>query len=220
MGQGMNDYQTGVLNQNAGFQRQSLGLDQQGLGIQQGALNRQGPLLGAEYGLQQQQFGLQNQGFDQAVQEAWQGAQRGQRSINSSETARGGFASQGHQQGLQDIQTQLSNSLSTIGRQRESASLSNQGNTLQYQEQVAKLGDAQKQLDLSSKRLGLSGEEITARLNQSLNQLGLSTAMSATDLLSGISKMQAGEYSPLSQMIGEIYPFLGLNLFGDTTNGN
>lgn len=212
---GIYDWQVGNLNQNANLQRLGLGLDQSALGVQQGALSRQLPLLNQQWGLTEQQYGLQQQGFDQATQQAWQGAQQSTRGLNSTETARGAFGSVGHNQGLGDIQQQLANSLSTIGRERKSADLSNQSASLNEQEQVAKLGDAQKQLDISSQRLGLSKEEITTRLTQAIDQLGLSTVTNATDLLSNIASMQQGQYSPFASMIGDIYAFTGLNLFSD-----
>lgn len=216
---GMYDWQAGNLQTNADFSLRELGLEGQGLDIQRASLGRQAPLLNQEWDISNQQYQTQLQGLDQAVQESWQGAGRATRGLGSQETARGAFGSQGHHEGLQDISTQLKNSLSTIDRERTQLNLGHQSSQLQYQEQLAKIGDAEKQLDLSSQRLGLSKEEITSRLNQSLQQLGLGTVLDSTSLLSEIAKMERGDYSPLSSMIGEIYAYSGLNLFGDTSNG-
>lgn len=214
----MANYQTGQANQQYGFDMRGLDLQRQGLGIEQGGLSRQLPLLNQQWGLQQQQYGLQQQGFDQAQQEAQQGAARQTRGENSTETARGAWGSVGHNQGLSDIQQQLQNSLSTIGRQRQSASLSEQSAGLSHEEQVAKLQDSQKQLDLMGKRMGLSSDEISARLQSALNQIGLNQ-VSSSDFASELAKMQAGEYSPFSSIIGDMYAFSGIPLFGDQQQG-
>jgi hypothetical protein len=185
-----NNYQGQLLQQQNQFSLQNLGLDTQSLGIQQGALGRQQALL-------PQQYALQTQGFDLSQQGIQNSAAQQTRGLNSSQTARGAYTSIGANQGRQDIQTQLQQNLANLGLQR-------QGAALNFQEQQAQNADSEKQLDIQSKRLGISKDELSARLNNALAQLGISGQVSANQLLQGFSQAASGEFTPLNNILPDV----------------
>lgn len=197
--------QSSLLNQQAGFDTRNLNLTGQQYGIQAGALNRQSSLLPQLNTIAQQQYDLQTQGANES-------AAASRRASDSAATASGAYTSIGHNQQLTDIQSQLQRSLSNIALQRQQHALS-------YDEQLASLGDSQKQLGIMEQRLGISREEITTRLNNALNQLGLSSAMSVNDMLGELGKIESGDYSPISQLAGDIYAISGIPLGGPDTTG-
>lgn len=184
--------------QSAGFQQQGLGLDRQGLGIQQGALTRQMELL-------PQQFSLQNQGFDLSQQQANYGAMTGMRDLNSAQTARGAFTSQGANAHRGDINQNLAFATQGIGLQRQGAGLN-------FKEQQAQQQDAQKELGLQSQRLGLSAQEIGSRLDNALSQLGIQNQVSRDQLLSEAAKVRQGMTSPLEGLFAHITDHSGVPL--------
>lgn len=192
------DLQSQQAQQAADFSLAGLGLQQQNLGINEAALDRQSALL-------PQQFALQNQGFDLQGEQANYGAGVSRRGLDNNYAARGAFTSEGANQGRGDIQSQLDFSLRGIGLNREGARLS-------HEEQMAQLGDAKKQLSLSSQQLGLNGQEIKSRLQNALQQIGISSMMSVDQLLSEMYKVQQGQISPISGLFGDIYALSGVTM--------
>lgn len=181
------DFSNQQAQQQAGFSTQQIGLSQEQLGIQQGALSRQMQLLPQQYGLQQQGFGLQEQ-------EAGQSYNQQLRGLNSAATASGAFTAQGTNDSRGDLYTNLANSMQNIGLQRQGAALT-------FQEQQAQQQDSQKELGIQSKQLGISEDEVKARLNNALQQNGLSATLDADQVLGEINKIQQGEVSPLSGLL-------------------
>lgn len=192
--------QSDYLNQQAGFDTQNLNLTQQQYGIQEGGLNREATLLPQLNAIAQQQYDLQTQQANQSAQQQTRGS-------NSAATASGAYTSIGHNQQLGDIQSQLQNSLQNIGLQRQQHNLS-------YEEQLAALGDSRKQLGIMESRLGISRDEITARLQNGLNQLGLSSAMSVDQLVGELGKIESGDYSLVSSLMGDFASLTGIPLGG------
>jgi hypothetical protein len=184
--------------QEAGFSLQNLGLDKNSLGIQQGALARQMALL-------PQQYGLQTQGFDLQQQQAQYGAMTGMRDLNSAATARGAFTAGGTQAARGDINESLQNSLANLGLQR-------QGAALNFKEQTAQQQDSQKQLDIQSQRLGISGDEIKSRLDNALAQLGIGSQISSEQILAEQQKVQQGMISPYETLFADLYNIAGVPL--------
>jgi hypothetical protein len=152
-----------------------------------------------------QQFGLQNQGFDLAQQQANYGAMTGMRDLNSSQTARGAFTSGGANAHRGDINQNLAFQTQGIGLQRQGAGLN-------FKENQAQQQDAQKQLDIQSKRLGISGQEIKSRLDNALAQLGISSQVSANQILREAGKVQQGMISPYSGFFGDLSSIMGIPL--------
>jgi hypothetical protein len=185
-----NSLQGQQLQQQNQFSLQNLGLDQSQLGIQQGALGRQNALL-------PQQYALQTQGFDLSQQGIQNSAAQQTRGLNSAQTARGAYTSIGANQGRQDIQTQLQQNLANLGLQR-------QGAALNYKEQQAQNADSQKQLDIQSKRLGISKDELNSRLQNALQQLGISGQINADQMWSEFNKVQNGEWSPFGSILSDV----------------
>jgi hypothetical protein len=194
--QGGEDYQSGLVNQSADFSRRNLGLSREQLGVRQGALSRQMEMM-------PQQFGLQNQRFDLSQEQANQGATNQTEDLNSQLTARGTYVGPGADRGRGRIQEQLAFATRGIGLERHGAALN-------QKEQMAQGGDAQKMLDIASKQLGISGEEIEARLTNALAQIGMGGAMSANQLLGEFYKMQQGQMSAYAPMLGDINRYAGM----------
>lgn len=220
------DLATQQQNQQANWQLQGLGLDRQSLGVQQGALSRQMALLPQQYGLQQQgfdiqgqQLGVQGQRLDEQTKESWQNAAQQQRGLKSNATSSGTWNMPGTSQGFADIKTGLQNALTNIGFGRQDLALNQrqlglnrQGAALTFQEQQAQQQDSQKMLGIQSQRLGLSEDEVRGRLQNALNQIGISNQVSVDQLLSEQYKVQQGGLSPLSQLFGDIYSAGGVTV--------
>lgn len=200
------DLQSQMAQQAADFSLAGLGLQQQNLGINQDALNRQAALL-------PQQFALTNQGYDLQEEQSKYGAGVSRRNLDNSYTARGAYTSEGANAGRGDIQSQLDFALRGIG-------LNRQGSELSHQEQMAQLGDAQKQLGISAKQLGLNGDEIRARLQNALQQIGISSMMNVDQLLAEMYKVQQGQVSPISGLFGDIYSLSGVAMPGGSTGSS
>lgn len=200
-------------NQNAMFQQAGLGLSQQDLAIQQGALSRQLGNLPAQYGLQTQGFGLQQQQIGLGEQGAQQSAATARRGLDSSATASGSYTSIGANQGRGDISSDLARQMQGFGINRQQLGLQRQGAAMNYMEQTASMQDAQKELGLQSQKLGLSGQEIKSRLDNELNQLGIQSQVSSDQLLSEVSKVQQGIFSPMSGLISLISQRTNLPLY-------
>jgi hypothetical protein len=189
---------SGDLSTQEGFQLQGLGLDQSQLGVQQGALQRQ-------YGLLPQENALAQQSLAQQTEQAKYGASQATQAANSQWTPTGNFTSIAHGRQNANIQQQLAFQMANIGRQGEQQKLT-------YNEQIASLGDQQKQLDIMGQRLGLSGEEIRSRLNTALQQLGISTMMSADQIATEIAKVAGGQTSILGSGLNDILTTAGITI--------
>jgi len=188
------------LQQESGFSLANLGLDVNQLGVQQGTLTRQEALL-------PQQYGLQTQGFDLSQQAAQYGAMQNMRNLNSSATASGAFTAAGTNASRGDINEQLQNTLANLGLQR-------QGAALNFEESKAQQQDAQKQLDIQSKRLGISGDEIKSRLDNALQQLGISSQISSEQILAEQGKVAQGIPSAYEPLFADLYSMIGSPIGG------
>lgn len=191
---------TTQAQQQADFAQRLLGLQNQGLGIQIGANERQAGLLPQLHDLTTQEFTAQEGSANR-------GADVSNRNLNSALTARGAYTSVMGNAQRGDIASQLQEQLGSISRQRQQSDLN-------YNEQVAQNKDARSQLGLMQQQMGISGEEITSRLNNALAQLGLSNRMNVAQLLTELGKVQRGETSPITQIMGDIYSLSGLQMAG------
>lgn len=191
---------TTQAQQQADFAQRLLGLQNQGLGIQIGANERQASLLPQLHNLTTQEYAAQEGSANR-------GADISNRNLNSALTARGAYTSVMGNEQRGDISSQLQEQLGSISRQRQQSDLN-------YNEQVAQNKDARSQLGLMQQQMGISGEEITSRLNNALSQLGLSNRMNVAQLLTELGKVQRGETSPITQIMGDIYSLSGLQMAG------
>lgn len=191
---------TNVANQNAGFSMRDIGLSREGLNVQQGTLARQMGLLPQEYGLQQQQFDVQGKRLDEQTTESWLGAGEQQRAAKGAGIAQGNLMLPGAAQQRADIGQHLKNALTNIGFSREDLGINRQQAALEFQEKQAQQQDANKMLGIQAKKLGLSEEEVSARLKNTLDQIGISNQVSVSQLLGELYKVEQGGvsiYSPL-----------------------
>lgn len=189
---------TNVANQNFGFQMRNIGLSREGLDVQQGQLARQMGLLPQEYGLQQQGFGLAEQAQQQAAAEQ-------RRSQKSQETISDISGGPGAAQQRADITAHLQGQLAGIGLQRQQAALS-------FQEKQAQQKDAGTMLGIQSKRLGLSEDETRSRLQNSLDQIGISNAVSVDQILSEMYKVAQGGMSVFEPLFGALAQAQGITI--------
>lgn len=194
------DLSSQLAQQEAGFSQQGIGLQQQQLGVREAALARQ-------MGLLPQQYDITKSNYDIQEQQLRYGADVATRNVNSGATARGAYTAIGTNQARGDIQSQLGFNLGLLGNQRKSSQLS-------FQEQQAQQQDAQKMLNIQSQQLGLSSQEVQARLQNALNQIGISANVSVDQLLSEAYKVQQGEISPIAGLFGDIYQLSGVTLPG------
>jgi hypothetical protein len=176
--------------QEAMYGQEDIDLQNQALGIQQGALQRQLGLVPQQYGLQQQQFGLQEQGIQA-------GAAQQMSNLNQQLGASGAYVNPGSNTQRGYITSNEQRAMQGVGLERQQAALSNK-------EQMAQLQDSQKQLDLQAQRLGISSQELKSRLDNALAQLGLQGKINSMQLMGETAKIQQGEISPYSGLIGMI----------------
>jgi hypothetical protein len=177
---------------------QSTGLSREGLGVQQSALARQMGVLPQQYGIQQSQFGLQER-------QSWENAAASQRQSKSQEVTSGIQGGEGPSQQRADIKLNLQNALEGIGYQRQQADLN-------FKEQQAQQKDSSKMLGIQAKRLDLSEDEIRGRLQNALNQIGISNQISVDQLLAEQYKVQQGMLSPLQGLFGDLYSIGGITV--------
>lgn len=173
--------QLGQTEASQGYQNTlaQLGLQQQGAEIQGGALARQGALLPQEKALQEQLFGISGQALTNEQANAQYEAQRSTQNFQGSEAAQGAFYTPGEKLGEQDIQQQLSQTLQSIGLSRQQLGVQESQYGLSYNEQLAQLQDAIKNLGLTlgpGGYLQLARQQAGENLANTQTGLGLSEA--------------------------------------------
>lgn len=188
--------QTGYINQDNAFGQAKLGLSREGLGIQRDQLGR-------AKALSPQQHALAMEALTQREGEARFGAEKSGRALDSQATTQGATVSTGARQGVSDIATQLGFGLQDIGRSRA-------GEELSFKERQANLADQEKSLNLAAKGMDIDGQELGARTQRALDQLGLSTSTSVQDITRAINDLNAGRYNPLQALLGTIYQSSGV----------
>jgi hypothetical protein len=193
-----------VAGQNAMFSMADIGLSREQLGIQQGTLARQMGLLPQEYALQGRQFDVQGRRLDEQTKESWLGAAEQQRAAKGAGIAQGNLMLPGAPQQRADIAQHLQNALTNIGFSRDDLQIAREKAALDYQEKQAQQKDAEKQLGVQAKRLGLSEDEVRARLQNSLDQIGISSAVSVDQLLGEIQKVEQGGTSVFSPLFAAL----------------
>lgn len=171
------DYNTGLSR---------LGLQEEKLGFDRNALGRQSPLSDTLHRLALESIGLGETSANQSADRAKRGAM-------SSAVTRGATSSPGIRTDLTDIQTQLENQLMGYGINR-------QEEDVRFNEQRASLADQNKVLDLQSRELNMSRDQLKTELDRGLDRLGLSTAMTVADL-TGKMQSSAIEDQVLAQQI-------------------
>lgn len=211
----MTQNQIGAVNQNLGFSLQDLGLSQQNLGIQSNTLARQGPLQQEMYGyqqqgldIQQQRLGLSGQSLEDQIAMANRAHDRSIQQFSDSQAARGATNTVGTTRGTSDINQQLSDRLESINLSKQGLGLSQQQldiqknvDAAQFKENQAKLSDAKAGLDIATKRLNLSDQEIRAKADQAIKQLGLQNLMDTDKLMQAINDVEAGRFNALAPYV-------------------
>lgn len=195
---------TRQAKEQAGYGRERIGIQGEQLGMQRDQLQRAMGLSPQYKALDDRNFALGYQDLDAANLAAWRGAEQSQIALKSSAAARGSTVTQGTERGFDTIQKGLQAGLEGIGRDRSRLDISKERAQLGYQEEQARFKDAGKNLDLMSKQLGISSRELETNLNNALQQIGLSTSISAGDIAKSIQAQLAGQYDPLSGITGEL----------------
>lgn len=167
-----------------GYQSQNLDLSNAGLGISQTGLTEQGQNTAAQQGIEEQQYGLQQGTFPEQSAEAALAYQNtmmntaGSQAIGGTANTVGGranVATNAANYGFQQEDIARSAAQSALGQQGEEA-----GATY-TQEQLA---NAQKNLDLSGKANGISGQQMLTMLNYGNTQAGEGAQQDIISLLS------------------------------------
>ncbi len=199
--------QSGALSQQLSSGMANLGLDQNALGIQQGQLARQmgsNGLSQQNEALTQRQFGLSDQDLAAQREQANYGAGMQTRGAWSNNTARGSTNTSGFRQQLGDISQQLQFQLAGIGRNEQQLGIGKEREKLRFGEEQKNLDDAKQMLDIRAKKLGLSGQDLNARISQALGQLGIQQSLSTLDILNGMNDIENGRYNILGSVIGQV----------------
>jgi hypothetical protein len=191
--------QIAQLRQSTGQQMQGLGLSGQQIGIQQAGLQ-------AELGLAPQQQAIEQKQY-QLSQQQMQAEKPGLASAAAGAGVAGAKGGAGSQYGA------------TAGEKQQYGSLQReiQQGVLGQQSEVAgynySLGDLQRQsqsLSLAAQQNGLSEQETMTRLTQGINQLGLSGAISAQDILQQLGSTEAAGGQQLLSLLAPLAEITGL----------
>lgn len=248
---GQTQQNAGFLSQNNALAQQLLGLQGQSNQVDIAGTGRQQDYYNNLFGLDQkstaQNIGYQNalKGFldqsfgvttgqHQSVLAQLQNAasqnrfQAGvdTRQSNSQSTAAGAFTSQGHRQGLQDIQSQLAYALNNNAQQTKQENLgfdqagidlaknkagidntiSNLSTDLERsglttQEQIARLNDRRSQLEIQAQTYGVQSDQLAAQLTQGLAKLQLDQMMNTGQLMDALNSNNAQAAQVVNQII-------------------
>ena len=183
-------------SQEAGFSQAQLGVQGANLGLS----NQQLQATAGPGGFQQQQQGLT------AAEQAF-GLGQSQRALRSAATATGSVNTSGTQQKWSDL-------LSQYGFQQQQAGLTTKEQNEAYQIQQGQLANA-------AKSLGISSQEVTSRLNNALNQLGLQGSLDTLGVAQAIQQLQSGFLSgPMATAIQEVLGAAGLPIQAFGSGGN
>lgn len=178
--------------QEAGFQQQNVALSEQQLGIQRGQLARLQTEYPALFKLQQQQNTLTDQGYAQQIGDVNRNFAYNVAGSTSGAAGAGTLFTGGHRADINQLRADRGSQLHTIGRERQSLKLSEQSEFIQFQEQMSGLKDQSKNLDILAQRYGISKQEIQARLQNTLNQMNVSSQMTASDLAQQLAQTDIG----------------------------
>ena len=113
---------------------------------------------------------------------------------------------------LDEQRTQMAqeSALHNISDRQQLLDFTKQQHTLDYNERQQQLLDANDYLHNQGQRLNLSDEQIKANLQSSLDQLGLSNALSVEQVAAQIAAVQQGKFSPIGGLLTTIQQMAGL----------
>lgn len=206
--------QSGLINQAGQLDLAKLGIQGEQLGIQRGQLGRAQQRSPLEEALAQRGFGVSQADIDASRQQAQFNAGEQQRGLTSASVARGANVTQGYRDDQSAINKQLGFTMGGLGRQEQRLGIQKEQHALGYGEEQAQLKDASKNLDLVAKGMGIDKQQIENRTQNALNQLGLSTVLSTGDIYGAIIQAQAGQFSPITQLLPMIYGLSGVSVPG------
>lgn len=204
----------GYIGTNLGTQLAQAGISGKQIGIQQQGVQSELGIAGQQYGLGQQSRAITGQGL--AAQLGYSQYQQGRavQNVQGGAAAAGATNTVGTQRNLQDIAQQYAYEQGNIARSQQQLGISGQQAAVSYQQQTDALRRQAQSLSLSAKSLGLSEQQMNNQATQALQQLGLSSVLSASDIWNGVAQAQQGLYTPLQPIIDEIF---GLVQAGTTT---
>lgn len=235
--QGFADQRNALDQQGLALERQGLGdrsqylaqgfsLDSQANNLQAGDVFRQQQVNPEYERMANEAFGLQESDLRRQTLAAKQAAE-------SQAVGRGSLGSAGHGRDISNLDADLSSSLAGIGLDRSKSALDFMQKRLGLQDQAIgaeitggklqnqfnynkqQLASANKQLDIESKKLGLSGQETKARIQNALDQLGISTAADVNSILLEMNKIDQGLISTLPpQILTAIRQLTGIGVGG------
>jgi hypothetical protein len=212
----------GFDRERLGLAQQELGIDRNALMRQQGyyddlyGIDREKFNQNVGYQNRLGQFNFQSFGVTKAdlARQAAQtqaDADRQQRGLRSDLTAAGAYTSQGGREGRRDIDTARASQLrgidlqgqaAQIGFERDQAGIQNtianltsdfKASGLTTAEQKARLQDRLSALDLKGRELGVSGRELSSRLEQGLASLNLDQIVSMGQLMDAVTSNNAAQ---------------------------
>lgn len=205
VGTGIQQYQQG-----AALQQQQLGLQGEQLGIQGGALARQQTLDPAMYALQTQGYANQGQTIQRNLAGARQNHAFNENDIEAAGVAGGSLFTGGQRQRVGQEKLNFDQQIGSLRDQQKQLAINKQGSALGFQEQMAQLKDSQANLGILQKQLGLSGQEITNRTQQAIQQLGLQGMVSVDQIHQAMVDATNGIITPFSSILSQIYQQSGI----------
>lgn len=162
-----------------------LGLSGAMAGIQRGQLNQDAGMDRQRLGLQRALLGDQKKALGRTEEDINYNADRQIENFMGGQAARGASQTQGTRRGVGDFERQRWRGIENLNLDRN-------------------------QLARAATNLGLDEQELGTRLDRALEQLGLSQALEAQDILQAITDVEAGRFNPISQLLGAVYQLSGV----------
>jgi hypothetical protein len=162
---------------------------------------------------------------------------RSMRAAMSSATARGAMQTKGYETDVSNIIDDMNMALGNISLDEQRVAMQQEGqlhqindqqqlleftrqqHTLDYNERQQQLLDANDYLHNQGQRLNLSDNQIKANLQSSLDQLGLSNALSVEQVAAQIAAVEQGKFSPIGGLLSTIQSMAGLTTGSGSGDG-
>jgi hypothetical protein len=190
------------------LQEQGIGISERGVGLKDRGLDVRGKGIDIEDRQAAALRAIAGQLFGVNTREAWQTADKANQNIKSDNTVRGSTSTPGYRRALNWVGKDLMNQLDKLtlgdradtenftagneqrGLGREQIGIEREGLGLEREQlgldrEGVKI--AREQLDLKSRNLGISAGELSNKLQQGLQKIGLSQYMNVNELMQGLT---------------------------------
>jgi hypothetical protein len=200
--------QQAVGNENILQQQEANQISQQQLGLQEKYNPQLYAITQQQQALQGRGLGLQQEGIQQQAGEAGNTLKQALLGNYSNEATSGAVGTFGtknaYAQDQYQYQQQIENLLrqgKQVGLQQEGLGLSEKQSAIQEAETKASYGISQEQIDNTAQRIGFDTQDLTRRIDNAKQALGISQNITTEQLFQAMADVQAGIPNQLSAIL-------------------